>query len=551
MDLLLLLLSGISIALAVPLPTAAQLQWQHDEIGVIIHYNMATGKGQGCGIGTSNHPLAAQFQPSPTFDAVEWMESITALGAKYAVYVAKHECGFCTWPTKAKLPDGSIYPYAVGGPGATTTDIVGSFVKAAKTAGIKPAFYYSITENTFLNSLKLTPAQVVGVTMEHLAELWNPTLVGEISEVWFDGGFEGFAANISSLLATLQPNAVAFNGCAGTSLADCIGPKGGGNLRWVGTEAGRAPDPCWSTSYGSGAGDPNSTVWNPAESDTTLQNGDNWFWNSRVGLRSLSTLAGVYHATVGRNTNMLLDIAPMPNGSIPTDAKARYAEFGSWIRACYGKKAVATANMSVGSRTLTLTLPAAASTSTVDRVVLSEDLTKGELVRSFTLETLSGAGGWGVVLNKQSIGHKRIAVLPGSVGGPYTALRINVTSTLNGLPPALTLAAYSGEGCRTRPPCGPAVPGQPIVATTCTAPNTAESIDANQAWEVEVIGHNAGVGGNDLVRFKLLSSNTSSIPMCLAVSGPPGPGEYSNVPRGKWTARTWGVFQCNYSSSMQ
>jgi hypothetical protein len=42
---------------------------------------------------------------------------------------------------------------------------------------------------------------------------------------------------------------------------------------------------------------------------------------------------------------------------------------------------------------------------------------------------------------------------------------------------------------------------------------------------------------NGLVRPKLLGSNTSSIPMCLAVSVPPGPGGYYK--------------QCDCSSSMQ
>ena len=34
---------GSATPTAVPVPTAAQLQYQRDEIGVIIHYNMATG----------------------------------------------------------------------------------------------------------------------------------------------------------------------------------------------------------------------------------------------------------------------------------------------------------------------------------------------------------------------------------------------------------------------------------------------------------------------------------------------------------------------------
>ena len=39
----------------------------------------------------------------------------------------------------------------------------------------------------------------------------------------------------------------------------------------AGTEAGVAPDPNWSTGYNKG-GNPESDMFNPGESDTTLQN---------------------------------------------------------------------------------------------------------------------------------------------------------------------------------------------------------------------------------------------------------------------------------------
>ena len=47
-------------------------------------------------------------------------------------------------------------------------------------------------------------------------------------------------------------------------------------MRWVGSESGLAPYPCWSTcSYDSyGAGDPDAPTWFAAETDFTLQNGD-------------------------------------------------------------------------------------------------------------------------------------------------------------------------------------------------------------------------------------------------------------------------------------
>ena len=65
---------------------------------------------------------------------------------------------------------------------------------------------------------------------------------------------------LANLFSTLQPHVVAF-GAAGL----CASPA-----RWVGTESGFAPYPCWSTVKSisdDGAGDPNGSLWIPAETD--------------------------------------------------------------------------------------------------------------------------------------------------------------------------------------------------------------------------------------------------------------------------------------------
>jgi hypothetical protein len=58
------------------------------------------------------------------------------------------------------------------------------------------------------------------------------------------------------MLAKLQPTAMAFNGCVvkggPQNKSTCITPNA---LRWIGTEAGVAPDPTWSTGFEKG-GDP-------------------------------------------------------------------------------------------------------------------------------------------------------------------------------------------------------------------------------------------------------------------------------------------------------
>jgi len=47
-------------------------------------------------------------------------------------YVAKHNCGFTTFPTKAVLPDGSPYNYSIQYSGCPDCDVVASFLDTCK-----------------------------------------------------------------------------------------------------------------------------------------------------------------------------------------------------------------------------------------------------------------------------------------------------------------------------------------------------------------------------------------------------------------------------------
>jgi hypothetical protein len=71
---------------------------------------------------------------------------------------------------------------------------------------------------------------------------------------------------LTALLNKLQPNAVVFGGAGLNNNA----------LRWIGTEDGLAPYPTWSRTAagGNGQGDPDGDSWTPAETEFTMQNGD-------------------------------------------------------------------------------------------------------------------------------------------------------------------------------------------------------------------------------------------------------------------------------------
>ena len=140
-----------------------------------------------------------------------------------------------------------------------------------------------------------------------------------------DGGIEHKSQQaVTGMVKALQPRAVAFNGCVikgdGAQSKDtCVTPNA---VRWIGSEAGAAPSPNWSSGFLTG-GDPASDTFCPSESDTTLQNGDNWFYDSVSGIRTLSELQDVYHDTVGHNSFLMMDFAPTPEGLIAPEQAAR------------------------------------------------------------------------------------------------------------------------------------------------------------------------------------------------------------------------------------
>jgi alpha-L-fucosidase len=105
--------------------------------------------------------------------------------------------------------------------------------------------------------------------------------------------------------------------------------------------------------------------------------------------RNLSDLKLLYHQSVGRSCRLELNFAPMPNGSMASNFVTRLAEFGGWIKACYGVDAAVPGTKQpvgvvdgadAGGLTVKVTLSGSA-----DRVVLMEDLSHGQRIRSFNM----------------------------------------------------------------------------------------------------------------------------------------------------------------------
>lgn len=446
-----------------PKPSEAQLRWMEDEKGAIGHFNMGTFQACGIGLEHMEGPLAASTSvglgvpPPETFaptnvDTEAWVKGLKSVGITRAVLVVSHGCGFNTFPSETKFPEfGFEYNYSVAqSPWKNGTgDIAAEFVASCRKHGIRPGFYHGAQNNAFLNVVHgrvrdgracsfcpdITQDQYEQVLLANLRQLW--TRYGELAEVWFDAGLPaGFSEGIAALLAEVQPSAVAFQG---------PGPNG---IRWGGTESGHVKYPFWSTVNGvmeKGAGTPDGSLFRPAEADTCFQGGKRddglggpyggcWFYNAGMVPKSLTELVSHYHDSVGRNAFMLLDWTPTKEGTMREDHLQRYQEFGDWLRSCYDAP-VATVSAPEGSRA-TLEIPAGAE---IDRVVIEEDQTDGERIRSYSV-AVDGVE----VASGESVGNKRIHLFNASaVKGRQLVLEVTGD--------APRLARVSAHNCSRSP----------------------------------------------------------------------------------------------------
>ena len=149
----------------------------------------------------------------------------------------------------------------------------------------------------------------------------------------------------------------------------------------------------------------------PAEADTPIAAKDAWFWKPSQVYRPVYELYSVYKNTVGANSLLELGVLPDNTGAIPADQMALLQDLGDYIRLCHSPESAVAATNGTGA-TLTLTFP---SPQWVNRVIIQEDLTHGQLVRAFNVEAFAG-GGYRpepvLVAVGSSIGHKEYSIFP-------------------------------------------------------------------------------------------------------------------------------------------
>ena len=265
--------------------------------------------------------FAPQFR-AELFDAAHWADVFRRSGAKYIVPTSKHHEGFALWPSReASATWGRPWNAAEIGP---KRDLLGELASAVRAAGLKMGFYYSLYE--WYNPLWL--ADKPRYVREHMIPQFKDVVTRyQPSIIFADGEWDLPSADWKSpeLLAWL------FND---SRVKDEVVI----NDRW-GKDSRHKHGGYWTTEYTPGMAD----AAHPWEESRGM--GFSYGYNRaerlehyRTGRELVTTLVDI----VSRGGNLLLDIGPDADGTIPVIMEQRLAEIGAWLatngEAIYGTR---------------------------------------------------------------------------------------------------------------------------------------------------------------------------------------------------------------------
>jgi alpha-L-fucosidase len=430
------------------LPTARQVAWHKRKMYGFIHFAINTFVDKEWGYGDEDPKV---FDPT-AFDPDQIVAAAKAGALDGLILTAKHHDGFCLWPSSLTEHSIKNSPYKNG-----KGNIVRELGDACRRGGIPFGIYLSPWDR---NHADYGRPAYLDYFRAQLTDLC--TNYGELFEVWFDGanggdGYYGGARerrqidavpyynwpSIVSLVHTLQPMACTFDPL-------------GADLRWVGNEHGFAGDPCWPTMPNApyderlgNSGLRGGEIWWPAETDVSIRPG--WFYHEDedAQVKTPVQLVRMFEDSVGRGSNLLLNIPPDQRGIISEPDVASLTAFGEAIHASYARDlaqgAVAQASVERGPHfsaakvldgradtywstpdgvttpSLTLDLPPGRA---FDLIRIAEYLPLGVRVTRFAVDVEEGTKGWREIADHECIGAQRIIRLPAPVTTRRLRLRI-------------------------------------------------------------------------------------------------------------------------------
>ena len=265
--------------------------------------------------------FAPQFR-AELFDPAHWADVLQRSGARYVALTSKHHEGFALWPSaEASRTWGRPWNSVEQGP---HRDLVGELTEAVRARGLKMGLYYSLYE--WYNPLYLSdkPRYVA----EHMMPQFKDVVTRYKPSIIFgDGEWEMTSAQWRSpeMLAWL------FNQ---SPVKDDVVV----NDRW-GSDTRHKHGGYWTTEYTPGMAD-TSHAW-----EESRGMGFSYGYNRAERLEHYHSgreLVLMLVDIVSRGGNLLLDIGPAADGTIPPIMEERLLQIGDWLKvngeAIYGTR---------------------------------------------------------------------------------------------------------------------------------------------------------------------------------------------------------------------
>lgn len=381
-------------------PTSRQLEYQSWKYGLFVHFGIRTFyEGH---IDWDGKPMDVKAFNPAKLNCDQWIKTAKEAGMKYAVLTAKHHDGFANWPSKYTDYSVAYTPWKDG-----KGDVVQEFVDACRKYDMKVGLYYSpadASSTEFSKDEKKYDEYFINQAMELLEGY------GEIDILWFDGcGSQEHIYDWKRIIGEIrkaQPNILIFN-------------MGDPDFRWVGNEEGIAPSPCYNvvesvpfsieTKENVKLMD-NEYAWLPTECDCKMRL--NWFYSDsdEHTLKTLDELIGMYYYSIGRGSNLLLNIGPDRTGNLPQPDVEMLLKMKEVIDNRF-KEAIATlsdCNIEEQKIVYRPTTPIL-----INHVIIEEKLEEGEHVERFKIWAKPGTSDMSVVIYEgKTIGSQVICTFP-------------------------------------------------------------------------------------------------------------------------------------------
>ena len=298
---------------------AKRMAWWHDaRFGMFVHWGLYSQIGRHEWVMSREHipvkeyeQYADTWKPKPR-PAREWAQLAKKAGMKYMVMTTKHHEGFCLWDTQM-----TDYNAMKHGP---KRDLVQEYVDACREFGLKIGFYYSLMDWHHPDGARCAKDEkarqrFVAYTQGLVRELMSN--YGKIDILWYDVSWplsspEAWeSAKMNAMARELQPGIIINNR---SQLPEDFGTP---EEHITPETAGRAWEACMTF------------------------NGAWGYMPCAIDWRPVREVVGMLRTCTAGGGNLLLNIGPKPDGSVPEEASERLSAVGKWLgrngEAVYGK----------------------------------------------------------------------------------------------------------------------------------------------------------------------------------------------------------------------